>query len=95
MAFGQGQVSTEGGSFKRYIGVASVSVLAINPTKAELEKLEQDFRSNANEASVPLQSYDCGFLRGIATIALTTPQNRIPLSQSMVTPSISQEKATA
>ena len=39
MAFGQGQVSTEGGSFKRYIGVASVSVLAINPTKAELEKL--------------------------------------------------------
>ena len=67
----------------------------ISAHKAELEKLEQDFRSNANEASVPLQSYDCGFLRGIATIALTTPQNRIPLSQSMVTPSISQEKATA
>lgn len=67
----------------------------ISAHKAELEKLEQDFRSNANEASVPLQSYDCGFLRGIATIALTTPQNRVPLSQSMVTPSISQEKATA
>lgn len=39
MAFGQGQVSTEGGSFKRFIGVASVYVLAVNPTKAELEKL--------------------------------------------------------
>lgn len=67
----------------------------ISAHKAELEKLEQDFRSNANEASVPLQSYDCGFLRGIATIALTTPQNRAPMSQSMVTPPISQEKATA
>lgn len=67
----------------------------ISAHKVELEKLEQDFRSNTNEASVPLQSYDCGFLRGIATIALTTPQNRVPLSQSMVTPSISQEKATA
>ena len=67
----------------------------INAHKAELEKLEQDFRSNANEASVPLQSYDCGFLRGIATIALSTPQKRAPMSQSMVTPSISQEKATA
>ena len=67
----------------------------ISAHKAELEKLEQDFRSNANEASVPLQSYDCGFLRGIATIALTTPQKRAPMSQSMVTPSISQEKATA
>lgn len=39
MAFGQGQVSTEGGSVKRYIGVASVFVLGVNPTKAELEKL--------------------------------------------------------
>ena len=67
----------------------------ISAHKAELEKLEQDFRCNANEASVPLQSYDCGFLRGIATIALTTPQQRTPMSQSMVTPSISQEKASA
>lgn len=39
MAFGQGQVSTEGGSFKKYIGVASAFVLAVNPTKEELEKL--------------------------------------------------------
>ena len=39
MAFGQGQVSSEGASIKRYIGVASVFVLGVNPTKAELEKL--------------------------------------------------------
>lgn len=39
MAFGKGQVSTEGASIKRYIGVASVSVLAVNPPKAELEKI--------------------------------------------------------
>lgn len=39
--------------------------------KEELAKLEQDFRSNANEASVPLQSYECGFLRGLATVAMS------------------------
>lgn len=39
MAFGKGQVSTEGASIKRYIGVASVYVLGVNPTKEELEKL--------------------------------------------------------
>ena len=38
--------------------------------KAELKELENDFRNNEQEASVPLQSYECGFLRGIATIAL-------------------------
>ena len=38
MAFGQGQVSSEGGSVKRYIGVASVFVLGVNPLKEELEK---------------------------------------------------------
>ena len=37
---------------------------------AELKELEEDFRNNEKEASIPLQSYDCGFLRGIATIAL-------------------------
>ena len=42
----------------------------INTHKQELKKLEEDFRNNANEASIPLQSYDCGFLRGIATIAM-------------------------
>ena len=57
----------------------------IKAHKAELEKLEEDFRNNEKEASIPLQSYECGFLRGIATIALgnagkatTIPQMSIP-----------------
>jgi len=49
MAFGQGQVSTEGGSIKRYIGVASVFVLAVNPSKEELEKLYGRTLDNAPE----------------------------------------------
>ena len=39
MAFSAGKESTEGGAFKRYIGVAPVRVLAVNPTKSEQEKL--------------------------------------------------------
>lgn len=39
MAFGTGKESTEGGSIKRYIGVAPVFVLGVNPSKAELEEL--------------------------------------------------------
>lgn len=36
--------------------------------KEELRQLEMDFRNNANEASIPLQSYNSGFLRGVASI---------------------------
>ena len=46
----------------------------MSPLPSHQEPLKQaaiDFRNNANEASIPLQSYDCGFLRGIATIALS------------------------
>ena len=39
MAFANGKESTEGASIKRYIGVAPVYVLAVNPTKAELEQI--------------------------------------------------------
>ena len=39
MAFASGKESTEGNAVKRYIGVGSVFVLAVNPNKAELEKL--------------------------------------------------------
>ncbi len=42
----------------------------INAHKDELQRLENDFRNNENEGAIPLQSYECGFLRGIATIAL-------------------------
>jgi hypothetical protein len=39
MAFASGSETTEGAAMRRYIGVASVGVLAVNPSKAELEKL--------------------------------------------------------
>ena len=42
----------------------------IDAHKRELAELENDFRENASEASIPLQSYECGFKRGIATVAL-------------------------
>ena len=62
--------------------------------KSELAQLEEDFRNNANEASVPLQSYDCGFLRGIATIAMCTTQKATQMSQPAVAP-IFQQKVSA
>lgn len=39
MAFSTGKESTEGGVIKRYIGVAPVTILAVNPNKEELEKI--------------------------------------------------------
>lgn len=49
MAFGKGQVSTEGASIKRYVGVASVFILGVNPNKEELEKLYGRELENAPE----------------------------------------------
>lgn len=42
----------------------------IDTHKSELCRLEDDFRNGRNEASIPLQSYECGFLRGIASVAM-------------------------
>ena len=39
MAFAKGNVSTEGNEVKRYIGVAPVFVLGVNPNKKELEAI--------------------------------------------------------
>ena len=39
MAFAKGNESTEAAPIKRYIGVAPVTVLAVNPDKATLEQL--------------------------------------------------------
>ena len=49
----------------------------IDVHKKELADLEADFRNNANETSIPLQSYECGFLRGIATVSLGGGQSQI------------------
>lgn len=47
MAFSKGNVSTEGISIPRYIGVGAVNVVGVNPTKAEFEKL---FNTTLDEA---------------------------------------------
>ena len=49
MAFSKGTVSTEGNEIKRYIGVAPVYVLAVNPNKEQLEKLYNRSLDNAPE----------------------------------------------
>ena len=58
MAFGQGKVSSEGAGngFKRYVGVASVKVLAVNPNMKEWNELtggnmqnEPEYISTNNE----------------------------------------------
>ena len=54
----------------------------ITAHKNELAKMESDFRNNANEASIPLQSYECGFLRGVSTITMATPSR----TQQLITP---------
>ena len=70
-------------------------IAIINAHKAELAQLEQDFRNNANEASVPLQSYDCGFLRGIATIAMSRTGSTVQVPEFVAMPTPSQSRVTA
>lgn len=45
-------------------------ITVIETHKSELQRLENEFCNDKNETSIPLQSYECGFLRGIATIAM-------------------------
>lgn len=49
MAFAKGTESKEGNAVKRYIGVAPVFVLAVNPNKEQLEKLYNTQLENAPE----------------------------------------------
>lgn len=69
------------------------SMQLINAHKTELEQLENDFRSNINAASIPLQSYECGFLRGIATVALSG--NKSGVTQSPLNGQFANRQATA
>lgn len=68
----------------------------ISAHKEELSRLEMDFRNNANEASVPLMSYECGFLRGVSAIAMSAPttQNEV-MPQMPATPFFSANRVTA
>ncbi len=65
----------------------------IQSHKEELAKLEQDFQSNANEASVPLQSYECGFLRGLATVAMSGGVSNNTISTPFSAPSLNKVSA--
>lgn len=69
----------------------------INAHKSELAQLESDFRNNANEASVPLMSYECGFLRGVSAIAMSAPtQSQSQASVTMPsTPFFTANRVTA
>lgn len=62
----------------------------IKAHKAELAKLEEDFRNKANEASVPLMSYECGFLRGVSIIALAGPSKTRDLKTPVI-PTLGQQ----
>ena len=70
-------------------------IAIINAHKDELAQLEQDFRNNANEASVPLQSYDCGFLRGVATISLSSAGTAIKKPEFVTMPNQAQKRESA
>ena len=65
----------------------------ITTHKEELEQLEREFKAD-DQASVPLQSYNCGFLRGVATIAMTSPQRKA-MPQTNIAQPLSQQRATA
>lgn len=62
----------------------------IKAHKDELFQLEDDFRNNANAASVPLMSYECGFLRGVSTIALAG-SSKTQNYKTPVVPTIGQQ----
>ena len=68
----------------------NIQMTVINSHMEELDKLENDFRNNANEASVPLMSYECGFLRGVSTIAMVG-SNRTQAAKAPVPPAFNAQ----
>lgn len=76
MAFATGQVSKEAGSSTRYIGVGSVTVAAINPSKAELEKLfNTELESEPNYVGVQEQDGKQIHYARIEVVLHTVPEN--------------------
>ena len=66
----------------------------INTHQKELAELEEEFRNNSSE-SVPLQSYDCGFLRGMATIILSSPNNNVTMAQAPTASTMTSNRVSA
>lgn len=62
---------------------------------SELARLEEDFRNNANEASVPIMSYECGFLRGVSAIAMSTSAKAPAAPQVSMAPFFTANRETA
>ena len=69
MAFSTGKESVEAGEIKRYIGVGAVKVIAVNPTKAEQEKLynttidkEPEYIGNVNVNGKDIQNARISFV---------------------------------
>ena len=56
MAFGKVAQSTEAVEIKRYVGVAPVKVLAVNPNKATLEQMTVRFIMKTVEISTRLSN---------------------------------------
>ena len=75
------------------VGELENQMAIITTHKQELEQLEREFKADG-QASVPLQSYNCGFLRGVATIAMTNPQRKT-MPQANIAQPLSQQRATA
>lgn len=71
LAIGKTQESTEAQEFKRYIGLASSFILAVNPTKKELEKIYG--REQANDPEYLIDT-DSGKEARITFIVKTDPQ---------------------
>ena len=63
--------------------------------KTELTNLETDFRNNANEASVPLMSYECGFLRGVSAIAMSAPAQSTAVPEVTMASFFNTDRETA
>jgi hypothetical protein len=75
------------------VGELENQMAIVTTHKQELEQLEREFKAD-DQASVPLQSYNCGFLRGVATIAMTNPQRKT-MPQANIAQPLSQQRATA
>lgn len=67
----------------------------IRTHKSELEQLERDFRNDADDTSVPLQSYNCGFIRGIATVTMTVSHKNLNMGQATSISPYTQQIASA
>lgn len=90
MAFKEANLSYEVMRQNLSVNVENCKGAGLMTTVAEVEKrialidshlrllklLEADFRNDPNGTFVPLQSYSCGFMEGIATVALSGGNRR-------------------